>query len=75
MCCTQKDLFLRKGDFNGSANTYVNKALTGRFRVLLDRHLVLEPKVEWDCLQSGGFVITIAGWQISEDTIIVIQFY
>lgn len=75
MALVSDDLYIRMADFNGSINTYQNKALNQRFRVLLDRHLVLEPGLEWIKLATGGFQIVIPGWQVAFDTIIVIQFY
>lgn len=75
MALVSDDLFIKFGDFNGSPNTYTNKALNQRFRVLLDRHIVLEPGVEWDKLTSGGFIVTIPGWSVAVDTVIVVQFY
>lgn len=76
MCCSPNDVFLRQGDFSGG-NTYQNKVMRGmRFRVLLDRHMVLEPGVEWVELIAGGFQIIIPGWQITDpQTCIVLQFY
>lgn len=74
-CCLPLDLFLRKGDFS-SPNSYQNKIMKGmRFRVLLDRHIVLEPGIEWEVLTSGGFQILISGWEIGDDTVMVIEFY
>lgn len=75
MCCTLQDLFIRKTDFNGSPNVYQNKALGGRFRILLDRHIVLERGLEWELVPNGGFIITIPGWQVENETVLVIQFY
>lgn len=75
MCCCLNDIFIRKPDFNGSLNVCQNKAFTGRFRVLLDRHLVLEEGIEWNKLQNGGFIISIPGWEVQVDTVIVLQFY
>lgn len=75
MCCLSNDIFLRKGDFNGSPNIYQNKVLNQRFRVLLDRHIVLEPVIEWNKLTSGGFEVIIPGFTMEDDTILTVQFY
>lgn len=74
MCCLPDDMFLRKIDFNGSATSYTNKMMKGRrFRLLLDRHIVMEDGVEYQCKPAGGFdLLTI---QVGDDTIIVVQFY
>lgn len=76
MCNNPNDLFLEQGDFNGSPNCYTNKALKGlRFRVFLDNDKQLRDGVQWDYLANGGFQITIPGFSITPDTLIIVQFY
>jgi len=73
-CCVNHDVFLRKIDFNGSTTSYTNKLMAGRrFRLLLDRHLVLEENVEWQCKPLGGF--DLINREMAEDSVIVVQFY
>lgn len=75
MCCLPKDLFLFFGDFQ-SPTSYQNKLMKDmRFRVLLDRDILLEPGVEWDYLSAGGIQILIPGRGIAEGTKVVAQFY
>lgn len=75
MSNSPNDLFLKKGDFNGSPNIYQNKIMIGlRFRVYLDS-LQLQDNVQWSYLSAGGFNILIAGFDIADDTSIIVQFY
>ena len=67
-------MFLRKLDFNGSATSYTNKMMKGRrFRILLDRHLVLEEGVSYECKPAGGF--DLINLEMADDTVLVIMFY
>lgn len=74
MCCFQSDVFLRVSDF-ASVNICQNKFLTGRFRLLLDRTMLLEYGIEWSTIEGGGFIINIPNFQMADDTVIVVQFY
>lgn len=75
MCCLPKDLFLRLADFD-SSSIYLNKMMKGmRFRVIMDGDKQLEDGVQWDYMANGGFQILISGFQITEDTLIIVQFY
>ena len=74
MCCVAEDIFLRKIDFGGSTTSYTNKMMKGRrFRLLMDRHLVMEDGVEYQCKPSGGFDLLLT--EVVDETIIVVQFY
>lgn len=74
MCCVADDMFLRKIDFGGSLTSYSNKMMKGRrFRILLDRHLVMEENVEYSCKPSGGFDLSTI--EMADDTILIVQFY
>lgn len=74
MCCLADDMFLRKIDFGGSTTSYTNKMMKGRrFRLLLDKHLVMEDGVEYQCKPAGGF--DLLQIEMADDTIIVVQFY
>lgn len=74
MCCVADDMFLRKIDFGGSLTSYTNKMMKGmRYRLLLGRHLVLEPYVEYTDKPLGGF--DLINMQVEDDTLIVVQFY
>lgn len=73
-CCISNDVFLRKIDFDGSSTSYTNKLMKGRrFRLVLDRNMILEEGVEWECKPAGGF--DLLTFQMSDDNVIVVQFY
>lgn len=76
MCCSPNDLFLYFGDFLGSPNAYSNKVMKGmRFRLFLDNDKQLVDGVQWDYLTAGGFQLTIPGFNVTADTLIIAQFY
>lgn len=69
-----RDIFLRKSDFDGSTTVYKNPLLRGlRFRLLRDKDALLEPGIEYDVLENGGFELKT--FEVGEETIIVLQFY
>ena len=74
MCCISQDVFLRFADFTTSTSLE-SKFLKGRrFRLLMDRHIVLEEGVEWICKPLGGFDLQ-GGLSVGVDTVVVVQFY
>lgn len=76
MCCSPSDLFLVKGDFGGSPNCYSNKVMRGlKFRIFLDSDKQLKDEVQWSYLPNGGFSIDIPGFEMQDDTLIIVQFY
>jgi hypothetical protein len=68
------DMFLRVGDFQTSTS-YSNPLMKGeRYRVLFDRHIVLERGVDYIDKISGGFDLQ-GGYNVGVGTIIIVQFY
>jgi hypothetical protein len=74
MCCIAEDIFLRKIDFGGSTTSYTNKLMKGmRYRLIRDKDAIMQPDVEWIKKDIGGF--DLVGFEMADDTVIVIQFY
>lgn len=74
MKCNTEDVFLRKIDFHGSTTVYSNRMMKGmRYRLLRDKDSLLEPGIEYEARESGGF--ELKGFEMGEDSIIVVQFY
>ncbi len=73
-CCISEDVWLRFQDFD-SPTSFSSPFLRGRrFRILLDKHIVLEKYVQWLDKPLGGFDL-LGGLVMNEDSIAVIQFY
>ena len=73
-CCISEDVFLRYSDFL-SPTSFESKFMKGRrFRLLLDKHIVLEKLVQWIEKPLGGFDL-MGGIIMGEDSVMVIQFY
>lgn len=74
MCCLPDDMYLQKVDFGGSSTSYTNKVMKGmRYRLIRDKDAIMQPEVEWTKKDIGGF--DLIGFEMADDTVIVIQFY
>lgn len=74
MCCLPSDVFLVKSDFGGSDTSYSNKVMKGmRYRLILDRHLILRRGIEYEDKEAGGF--DLLTFTVGDDTILTLQFY
>lgn len=81
MCCCNQNNFLLNEDFIvygtqfTSATDYANQFLQGRFRLKLRGMGDLIKGIEWDVLETGGFKILIPSFAVTNDVVIIGQFY
>lgn len=69
------DMFLKKEDFK-SPSEYKNPLMMCmRFRIFLDGDVQLQPTIQWDYIDGGGFKILIPNFEMQDDTLIIVQFY
>lgn len=74
MCNCTDDFTIYGNEFT-TPNTYVNKFLNGRYRLILNGTKKLVFNTDWECAIGGGFNILIPGFEVTPDTIICGEFY
>lgn len=73
MCCLPDDVFLHIQDFDGGVS-YTNVIMKNmRYRLIRDKDVILTPGLDYLNKVGGGF--DLVGFEVGDDTVIVIQFY